>query len=260
MGRFVYHRPENLEQAIDLLGEAIPLAGGTFMNPRLKNVAAVIDLQDLGLDWIEAGPGEVSLGAMCTLQAVQESEAPVAEALRTCSRLEAGWNLRNVATLGGTLASATARSPLLTALLAAGAEVTLQPGDRTVSLDEYLSLRGMESGRALITGVRIPTAHAMAYEGVARSPADAPIVCAAAARVEAAGAVQIRAALGGWGERPILVGWLPWEGVEDRALRTLAEAGGERYAHAADQWASGEYRGQVAERLLERLLLKVVSA
>lgn len=260
MGSLAYHRPDSLEEAINLLGEATPLAGGTRINPHLEDVAAVIDLQDLGLDWIDKAPRGVSFGAMCTLQAMLETEAPMAEALRTCCRLEAGWNLRNVATLGGTIASANARSPLLTSLLATGAEVTLQPGDRTVSLDEYLSVRRMESGRALVTEVSIPTAHAMAYEGVARSPADAPIVCAAAARVEVAGEAQVRAALGGWGDRPVLVGWLPWRGVEDRALRSLAEAGGEGYAHARDKWASGEYRGQVAERLLERLLLKVVRA
>lgn len=260
MGSFEYHRPGTLEEAVQLLGKAVPLAGGTHLNASAGRVPAVVDLRDLDLDWIRAGERQVTFGAMCTVQAMMETKAPLPAALRACCRLEAGWNLRNAATLGGTIAAGTSRSPLLTALLAAGTEITLQPGPRTISLDEYLSVRGMGAGVALITEIAVPIPRAMQYEGVARAPADSPIVCAAVAAAEVAGETQLRASLGGWGERPILVGWLPWEGAQRSGLRTLAEAGGRKYAQAADQWASGAYRGRVAETLLERLLLKVVGA
>jgi CO/xanthine dehydrogenase FAD-binding subunit len=96
----------------------------------------------------------------------------------------------------------------------------------------------------LITALHIPLNACLAYEYVARSPADLPIVCAAAARWPSG---RARLALGGFGAAPALV--LDGPGVEG-----AAEAARCAYSTAEDAWASAEYRADVAAVLARRCL------
>ena len=84
----------------------------------------------------------------------------------------------------------------------------------------------------------------LAYEYVARTPADLPIVCAAVA-VWSSG--RTRVVMGGFGEVPVL--------AMDGPDREGAEiAAGVAYSHADDQWASSSYRQEVAKVLVKRCL------
>ena len=49
MSPLQYHRPQNLEEALELLEQGVPLAGGTRLTPDLRSVKALVDLQDLDL-------------------------------------------------------------------------------------------------------------------------------------------------------------------------------------------------------------------
>lgn len=258
MRNLAYYRPGTIEEALELLGRGIPLAGGTRLTPRLDDVDAVIDLQDLGLDWIEVGEKATRIGAMVSLQRLLEADAPIHPALLDCCRREAGWNLRNVATIGGTITVGDGRSPLLAALLAVDTRITLQPGERELPIDQYLQVRESEAGERLVTAIEVPSPRAFAYEQVARSPADRPIVSAAVALLDRGDERETRAVLGGWGARPLLVGAESGEGLADEARRSLAQAGSRAYAVAGDEWASEEFRARVAERLLARLIAEVL--
>lgn len=260
MRALAYHRPGTLEEALELLERGIPLAGGTWLTPRLGDVEAVVDLQDLDLNWGAAQEDGLTAGAMLNLQRLLEVEAPLHPVLRDCCRKEAGWNLRNAATIGGTIAAGDGRSPLLTALLAVDTRVTLQPGPQLLPLDQYLAARESDGGSPLITEIEIPYPRALAYEQVARSPADRPIVSAAVALLENGGSLRARAALGGWGSRPILVSEEGAGSLGDADRRSLTEAGARAFAMAGDEWGSPEFRKRVAERLLARLIGEVFGA
>ena len=73
-----YHRPENLDEALRLLGRAdtatVVLAGGTSVNAdRSCDTVEAVDLQALGLEGITSlGPARVRIGAMARLQDVAE--------------------------------------------------------------------------------------------------------------------------------------------------------------------------------------------
>lgn len=238
-----YHRPRSLAEAVALLGRAQPLAGGTVLTAGRRRVEAVIDLQDLGLDRMERSDETLELGSGVRLQSLVDSDA-VPEILRESARRDAGWNLRNAATLGGTVAAGDGRSPLLTVLLALQAEVLIEPEGRWVDLDLVLSGRPDSLRGRLMTSMRfrVPAGHG--YDQVARTPADAPIVCVAAALL-ASGPPSV--ALGGFGPAPLR---LAAQGGVSRFVQAASLACGQ----AEDAWASAAYRSEVAGVLVRRTL------
>jgi len=259
MSELQYHRPKTLQEALELMGRGIPLAGGTALVPDLKGRQTVIDLQDLGLDGIKKTKKTIQAGAAIKLQTLLESGEAIPKALTAVLHLQANLNLRNMATLGGTIISGDGRSPLLTALLALGAEAQLEPGEEIASLDQLLDRRADAGFKSLVTSIRIPRGWRLAYDQVARSPQDRPIVCAAVAMPEDKHNGQVsRIVLGGFGPRPLCVPAAEKALSEDGGIDAAVTAAREAYATADDDWASGEYRGHVAGVLVGRLLAEVM--
>jgi CO/xanthine dehydrogenase FAD-binding subunit len=248
-----YHRPQTLDEALSLLARSgvktLPLGGGTLLNRPSQERFAVVDLQALGLNRHEQRGNTLVLGATLTLQALLENPG-LPPALEAAIRHEAGYNLRQVATLAGTLVSADGRSPFATALLALDAVLELQrvaTPSEWVSLGDFLPMRGERLSGRLVTAVTLPSNTRLAYESVARTPLDLPIVCAALARWPSG---RTRLALGGFGDAPALA----LDGPEPGGLEIAARAA---YSHAGDEWASAEYRQDVAGTLAQRCLLSV---
>jgi len=250
-----YYRPQSLDEALTLLAQGIPLAGGTLITPKRREVAAVVDLQSLGLDSLRIEAGFVHAGAMLRLQALVDGPAQIVpQALAAACRLEAGANLRRMATLGGTIFGAEGRSPVACALLALGADGISAPENVAISIDRLLDRRPAWPPDALLTEIRWMSDTRLAFESVGRSPADRPIVCVAVGR-DAAG---WRVSLGGTGERPVLVAGAQ-AALSSGDLAAAGEAARATYAATDDAWASGEYRSEVAAVLTRRLAGEVMS-
>jgi len=252
-----YHRPKTLREAIALLARkeilTVPMGGGSVLNRPSLEPFAVVDLQALPLNGLVARANNLLLGATLTLQTLLDYPA-LPPGLQKAVRHEATYNLRQVATLAGTLVAADGRSPLATALLASDAileyrcqEAGSTPKERRIGLGEFLIRRGEGWRGRLITQVFLPLNAHLAYEYVARTPADRPIVCAAVARWPAG---RIRLALGGYGPAPVM----SMDGPEMGGIEMAAR---DAYAHAGDEWASAAYRqvmaGILAKRCLETL-------
>lgn len=244
-----YFRPKTFEEALALLEQGVPLAGGTTLTPKRYRLDAVVDLQDLGMAALDRQGEMLEAGAGCTLQQMVEADAFVIPALAEACRTEAAWNLRNMATLGGTIVAASGRSPLAAALLALDAEVHTLPIDRWSTLDTFLDARGSDSGHRLLTRFRWPTAANLRFARVGRSPADAPIVLAALGRGPKG---ERRVVLGGWGPRPIRV-LAAEEALAAGDAAGVGRAASQAYASAGDAWASAEYRAEVASVIVRRL-------
>src|SRR5262245_42890199 len=118
-----YHRPQTLEEALTLLNEpnALPLGGGTLLSHDRTDSLQVIDLQQLGLNTLTKSGNNLGIGATATLQQLLESE-DCPNALKSALKLEAPLNIRNTATVAGTLVSCGGRSTFTTALLAVDAK------------------------------------------------------------------------------------------------------------------------------------------
>jgi CO/xanthine dehydrogenase FAD-binding subunit len=245
-----YHRPKTLEEALTLLTQpnTLPLGGGTLLSQPKADPISVVDLQQLKLDSIQTKGNDLEVGATCTLQSLFESDHG-SEALKTAIKLEAPINIRNSASVAGTLVASDGRSTFASMLLALDAKIeqTMLNGPkldyRTMNIGEFLLLRPA----GLITKLIIPLNIKSAFEFVARTPADKPIVAAALAQWNSG---RTRLTLGGHGKSPMLA----MDGTEADGLETAAS---NAYQEAGDEWASAEYRMDVAATLAQRCLGKI---
>ena len=237
-----YHRPQTLDEALALLAQpnTFPLGGGTQLSQPQTDPVSVVDLQALGLDSLRVNGNELQIGATCTLQALYESKDCPA-ALKTALKLEAPINIRNSATVAGALVSSDGRSPFAASLLAMDAKMTVVSGQSSVvSVGEYLLSRP----QGLVTQISIPLNVKFAFEYVSKTPADKPMVSAAVTQWSSG---RTRLALGGYGKAPILA----MDGTEAAGIESAAK---NAYHEANDEWASAEYRMDVAATLARRCL------
>ncbi|MBO9344169.1 MAG: FAD binding domain-containing protein [Chloroflexi bacterium] len=284
-----YHRPKDLTEAVALLQRKQPrtvvLSGGTWLvGEAPRDVEAVVDIADLGLNRILVEGNLVRIGAAVTHQQLVESEQLRTSALRVISETAqamSGLNIRNRATIGGAIVTADAASPLVTALLACDAEVVIAGAkDKTKQADDpsdfwkVLPLAGFLAYRrqildegTLITEVRMPLpspdtrSH---YARVARTPRDYPIVCAVAAFAMKDGiAGHVRIAVGGVAATPIRLSRLEF-GLEKKRLADWLDREMEAQMALLDppgDWlGSAEYRKEMARVLVRRAILAVAGA
>jgi len=242
-----YHRPQSLDEALTLLSQpnTLPLGGGTLLSHPARDSVSVVDLQLLGLNHIHTKGNNLEIGATVTLQQLLESEH-CPEALKTAIKLEAPLNIRNSATVAGTLVASDGRSSFACALLAMDAIIEQAIFDnskieyRVSNIGEFLPLRT----KNLIAKITIPLHAKFAFEYVARTPSDKPIVCVALAQWSGK---RTRLAVGGWGKSPSLaMDGGEAEGIESAAKNACHEA--------ADEWGSAEYRMDVASTLAKRCM------
>lgn len=253
-----FHKPADLPAALALLRRQIPrtvpLAGGTWLNPRIGKeiqAEAVVDLSGLGLNQIKRDGDTLHLGAMATLATVTENDDCRSLAngiLAQTARRDATVNVRNAATVGGTVVVAPIDSEFILALLALRAEVSVQSAKRTTwPLHQFLADPVTPLNGGLVTRVQapLPARAASGLARVTRTPADHPIVAAVA--VVAGGAGRI--ALGGVAPRPLLVEFDRPETVEEAVAQAIAAA--ETYA---DFRGTAEYRRAMGAVMARRAL------
>lgn len=244
-----YHRPKTLDEALNLLTQPnrTPLGGGTLLSHPTADSVEAVDLQALGLNTIKKSGNNLEIGATVTLQQLLESEH-CPEALKAALKLETPLNLRNAATVAGTLVACDGRSTFAAVLLAMDAKLEARYAEndpRVVNIGEYLPLRDLQGW--LITAITVPLNAKVAFDYVSRTPADKPIVCAALAQWNSG---RTRLALCGYGKSPLLA----MDGTEAEGIETAAR---NAFHEAADEWGSAEYRMDVAATLAKRCLQNI---
>jgi carbon-monoxide dehydrogenase medium subunit len=152
MTPFELAEPKTLKEAVSLLDvddpTVRPIAGGTalmlmmkagvFRPSKLVSLAAVKELMSIG-----GANGELTIGAMTPLATLERSDvvkkhAPViTKTLRTLSNIR----VRNVATVGGSLAHADPHMDLPPVLIALGARVVVQgkTGERIIPVADLFT-------------------------------------------------------------------------------------------------------------------------
>lgn len=263
-----FHKPTDLSAALALLKResphTVPLAGGTWLNPRIgKEVQAeaVIDLSGLGLDQIERDVDTLRLGPMATLAAVTEDETCRSLAdgiLAQTARRDAAVNVRNAATVGGTVVVAPVDSEFILALLALAAELSTQSAQSeettTQSLYQFLAdpVAALKGGLVTQVRIRLPLRATGGLARVARTPSGHPIVAAVTVVTEDTGTVRI--ALGGVAPRPLLVEFDQPEAAEEAVAQAIATA--EPYA---DFRGTADYRRAMGALMAKHALEQAVA-
>jgi carbon-monoxide dehydrogenase medium subunit len=185
-----YYRPTTLDEAIQLASQpgAQAVAGGALSFGALGlSFETVIDLQDIAeIRQIERVGDSISIGGAATLQQVVEY-ADVPDVLKRALTRTLPLNIRHGASVAESLTIKNPPREWLAALVAwdVGVEQALPNGDRVIdgiaNLLEGTSKQTLNSG--IITRIDIPVLaenEAFGTAFVARTPADEPIVNAAA--------------------------------------------------------------------------------
>lgn len=194
-----YYRPPDLPTALTLLqnNDCQPL----IQSPRpalegYSQTIGVVDLAALNLDRISETADILIIGSQTSLQAIIESETLSQLAggvLAQAAEYAGHLGLRNLATLGGTLASPETSPELHLALLALKAQVVVHGQERrSLPLAEW---KPIEGELLLEVNFARPVSSAFgAIARVARSPLDAAIVVAVAISSQQAAAVAVAGA------------------------------------------------------------------
>ncbi|MCJ7715439.1 MAG: FAD binding domain-containing protein [Anaerolineales bacterium] len=248
-----YHRPNSIDETISLLSRKDPktviLGGGLYLNEKVKDQIAVVDIQNLGLDTIETKGKIHILGAGVRLQQLVEMEG-LPTALISSIKHQETYNRRQVATLAGTFITADGRSPVTCVLLALDAELAMVGNNNhleSILLGDFLPVRKYQLVGKLFTKITIPSITKTVYNYVARSPADRPIVAAAVSLWPSG---RTRVVLSGYGDQPVMV----LDGTDAEGADAAAR---DAYSQADDQWAKAEYRSDTAAVLVRRSLNQI---
>ncbi len=269
-----YHSPIELTQAVSLLAEdeRTVIAGGTdlLVNPRyMVGIREVVDIHNLGLDYIHDEHAWLHIGAGATMRTVARHPKIQALANGILARGAAvcgSPNIRNMATLAGNVASALPSADTPPSLLALDAQAVLvgMQGERIVPLESFFvgpakSVRGRE----LIRELRIPMDTFDDLRGgfykIGRTSEDISIVNAAATLIIKNNTITAaHLVLGAVAPIPLrvkiaeeaLIGQVPTEEAFQKAVELVYT----EVRPISDQRASAEYRRRMSKVAAMRAL------
>ncbi|MFO7801584.1 MAG: xanthine dehydrogenase family protein subunit M [Desulfovermiculus sp.] len=279
--RLIYHRPADMAEVLRLMEQEAPwtlVAGGTDLIPALRkgvwsypDGVRVIDVRDLSeLRGIVLEQETVRIGAATRLADIIRSpviaqHAPVlAEAVQDMASLQ----VRNSATIGGNLCTASPAADTAPPLLALDAEVEimdLQGGSQRMSLTDFFQGPGRCAcqGNQLLTSIRFPVLRAgeQTYRrkmGLRRAFTISVISMAMKAAMDNNVCLDIRLAFGSVAPTPIRVrateDLVRGQSLTFKLIEQAAARAGQEVSPIGDVRASAEYRRDMAKVLTRRAL------
>ena len=169
---FEYHRPATLDEALALLSahgeEGKVLAGGQSLIPMMKlrfaSPGHLIDINHVpGLDAIEERDGQLRIGALVRHNELAASSVVAARhpTIAAAAPQIADPIVRNLGSIGGSLAHADPSGDLGSVMLALDATVVLRRsgGEREVPIGEFIvgTFQSSAAPDELLTEVRVPS-------------------------------------------------------------------------------------------------------
>jgi carbon-monoxide dehydrogenase medium subunit len=168
--RFEYARPSALQEALDVLAEqgeqAKVLAGGQSLIPLMKlrfaSPGMLVDINDCGLRGIDEAGGTMTIGALTrhnelAASTLLENRLPL---MSSAAPQIADPLVRNLGTIGGSLAHADPGGDWASVMLALNAEVVARSssGERTVPIGDLMVSTFTTSlePNEILTEVRVP--------------------------------------------------------------------------------------------------------
>ena len=139
-----FFQPRTIAEAIKLKDKygdkAVFMAGGTDVNctDSRYEIEKVIGIEQLQLDKISKTNSEISIGAGVTIQELIDLP-DVPEQLSMAARHFVNRNIRNMATIGGNIASNKSASNLIPILVALDAKLKIGGSETPVSVYDYIT-------------------------------------------------------------------------------------------------------------------------
>jgi len=267
-----YLRPTSLEEALTSLREggkgARVIGGGielVLFSP--PDVTTLIDLSELSLSYIKENEAGLAIGATTTLTQIigHQTVAQYLDGVIVGMLHQVASPLvRNLATIGGSLASANPWSDVIPLFLTLDAKVTLFDGKyRSIPLSDLYPTRSHLSG-SILTEVLLPvpaSGTAASFHQFSRTGFDVALLnCACLVKVDAGRCSLVRIVAGG---TPRLGAALPAAetlmGMEltDEAIEQVAYVARESADTRDDRRASAQYRKQLIYVGVKRCLQEI---
>jgi CO/xanthine dehydrogenase FAD-binding subunit len=271
-----FHQPASIGEAVRMLrkgGSAARIvAGGTDVVVQAdRSIRCLVDIKQLGLDFIRRRGNECVIGATTTLMAIEQSpvilalaNGILAQAASTCGSVQ----IRNMATVGGNLANASPAADTATPLLVLEAHLMLanSRGRRKVPLaDFFLGPHKTAAGGGLLMEIAIPMPPragriGWSFQKLGRVEGDIALVSASAGlQFDRAGRCQWgRIALGAVGPTPLRARnaerLLAGQQLEMGLIERVADEVAREVRPVTDVRASAEYRREMSRVLVRRAL------
>lgn len=239
---------------------------GLWVTKFLRDISPVVFLGHLDdLRQIDVSEDAIKIGAGVSYTDSRDALATAYPHLAPFWDRIAGWQIRNMGTVGGNIANGSPIGDTPPVLIALGASITLRKGNerRTMPIEDFFIDYGkqdMATGEflesILVPQPSVTTRHA-AYKISKRRDEDISSVCAAfSVCVEAGMITEARLAFGGMAATPkraahaeaALVG-APWS--EATFLQAAAQLGND-FTPLTDWRASSQYRLQVSKNLFRK--------
>ena len=261
-----YAKPESAAEAYALLAgneNAAIIGGGAWLRLSRRPIDLAVDLYDAGLDFVRRDGDILQLGAMVSYRRLETDPDVNGFAdgmVRRTVRDIVGVQMRNIFTVGGTVAGRYGFSHLNCALLALGAEVVFHDHG-PVPMDAFLGGEGPK--RDIVTHVAIDTSDVRgAFQAANRTRNTFAMLAVAAARR----GDDVRLAVGAR-PGPARLAEDAMVHIESAIATGDAADAPDRAGEIAageldfgdDQRASADYRRQVCPTLVSRALQEVLS-
>ena len=264
--RFQYLAPTSVEEAATLLaaspGDTEVIGGGTWVVVEMtagdRDPKRVIDLKNAGLRYVREESGAVVIGARATYTDVVRSAAAqkLPALVAMCAGITGGAQLRNRATIGGSVCYANPSADAHGLLVGLGATFNLRTAAGTrqvVAADFY---RGpfetvLQAGELLESmSIPVPAGMKQGYYKFKLAESSWPI-CTGTALVGADGSATVT--IGAANSRPVTV---TGSASDLDGLARAAEAA--ITSPFSDILADGEYRKQIAGAIAKRAVKAAV--
>ncbi|MCY6354116.1 FAD binding domain-containing protein [Clostridium sp. ZS2-4] len=256
-----YLKPTTLEEAYNVLKDknATVIGGGAYLRLGAKEVDAMLDLSNLGLDLIEDKEDRIEIGAMVTLRQVEQSEVLQKNFSGAVSKAVGaimGVQTRNIATIGGSVAGRYAFSDVITPLLALDTYVELHNGGKT-SLKDFLEIKG-KINDILVKIVIMKDERKSSFQSVRNTSTDFAILNAAASNIGGDFKISVGARPGVAQLAQKAMEFLKSSELNEETAIKAGEIAAEELKFGSNIRGSLEYRTELCKTLVKRAIMEVI--
>lgn len=255
-----YLKPTSLEEASNELKDkkATVIGGGAYLRLGAKEIDTVIDLSNLNLGNIEEKEDSIEIGAMVTLREIEKSEIMKNNFSGAVSKAVAaimGVQIRNIATIGGSVSGKYGFSDVITPLLALDTYVELCKGGK-IAIKDFLS---SPKANDIVTKIIIMKDNRKSsFQSIRNTSLDFAMLNVAASNVNGDFKISVGARPGVAQLAEKAMEFLKTAEVNEEAALKAGEIASEELQFGNDIRGSVEYRTELCKALVKRAIMEVI--
>lgn len=256
-------QPQRLEEAYQLLQDipgCVLLGGCGYLRLGTRKIETALDLSDLGLDFIHETDRGVEIGAMTSLRELETSAVTSGRYRGLLARAVeniVGIQLRNIVTIGGSVAGRYPFSDPITALMALDCTVVLHHHGE-IELKDFLENK---PAKDILVKLILPGEnHPAAFVSQRRASSDYPVLNVAASRIGDGYRVVVGSRPGRARNAVEAADLLRQQGLSEDTIRQSAQLAADSLSFGDNPRGSARYRKAICPVLVERALTEVMHA